>query len=363
MGNLSNDGVISLMIDQGRCSIITEFLRRMQAVIWNRCLLKTRDNRIGLVNQSTQRNDLICILYGCSVPIVLREHNKSPEQLKKEREEHRLATIEEAAKLIQRAWRTRMHERVSLQNIIDQKTLPHLQEGERPRTTRRRSSTRPKPKMKFYNSKWSCIRSRLLWMSNTIGHQVAFLLTSVSLLWYLYLPIRLDLWEDFYGSCIATLCVVKALRVLYSKEFYESAASNVLWLMARKKVPSFAASISSRDASRLFKEAISFVGWSMILWRHAEYSQSRFSSWWSGELLASIVLLFPHLHRIYWLCVQKWDQWLESVLMKPEEPVNDEFDGFYYEIIGECYVHGMMNGEALEWQNEKEVKARVFELR
>jgi hypothetical protein len=156
---------------------------------------------------------------------------------------------------------------------------------------------------------------------------------------------------------------VKALRVLYSKEFYESAASNVLWLMANKKVPSFAPSISGRDASRLFKEAISFAGWSMILWRHAEYSQSRFSTWWNGELLASIVLLFPHLHRTYWMFVQKWDQWLEIVLVKPGEPVNDEFDRFYYEIIGECYVHGMMNGEALEWQNEKEVKARIFELR
>jgi len=366
MGNLSNDGNpldTSLMIDQGRCSIIAEFLRRMQAVIWNRCLLKTMDNRIGLVNQSTQRDDLICILYGCSVPIVLREHIKSPEQLREEREEHRLATIEEAAKLIQRAWRTRMHERVNLQNIIDQKIFPHLEEGERPRTTRRRSSTRPKLKMKFYKSKWNGIRSRLLRMSNTIGHQVAFLLTSVRLLWYLYLPIRLDLWKGFYGSCIATLCVVKAVRALYSKEFYESAASNVLWLMAIKKVPFFAPAISGRDASRLFKEAISFAGWSMILWRHAEYSQSRFSTWWSVELLASIVLLFPHLHRTYWLFVQKWDQWLEIVLMKPDEPVNDEFDQFYYEIIGECYVHGMMNGEALEWQNEKEVKARVFELR
>jgi hypothetical protein len=65
-------------------------------------------------------------LNGCSVPIALREHIKSPEELRKEREEHRLATIEEAAKLIQRAWRTRMHERVSLQNIIDQKIFHNL---------------------------------------------------------------------------------------------------------------------------------------------------------------------------------------------------------------------------------------------
>ena len=93
------------------------------------------------------------------------------------------------------------------------------------------------------------------------------------------------------------------------------------------------------------------------------YTQSRFSTWRNGELLASSVLLFPYLHWMYWLFVQKWDQWLELVLVKPKEIANEKSDRFYYEIVGECYVHGMMNGEALEWQNEKEVKAKFFELR
>jgi hypothetical protein len=51
--------------------------------------------------------------------------------------------------------------------------------------------------------------------------------------------------------------------------------------------------------------------------------------------------------------------------VNPNEAANDDSDRLYCEIVGECYVHGngMMNGEALEWQNEKEVKAKVFELR
>lgn len=36
---------------------------------------------------------------------------------------------------------------------------------------------------------------------------------------------------------------------------------------------------------------------------------------------------------------------------------------YYFELIGECYVHGMMNGDAIGWQNEKGIKPMVFELR
>ena len=35
----------------------------------------------------------------------------------------------------------------------------------------------------------------------------------------------------------------------------------------------------------------------------------------------------------------------------------------YYEVIGECYVHGMMDGEAIEEQNFNKIPSRVFELR
>jgi len=43
----------------------------------------------------------------------------------------------------------------------------------------------------------------------------------------------------------------------------------------------------------------------------------------------------------------------------------------YYKIVGECYIHGMMNGEAIEWQNKtadpsydgQRIMAEVFEIR
>jgi hypothetical protein len=34
----------------------------------------------------------------------------------------------------------------------------------------------------------------------------------------------------------------------------------------------------------------------------------------------------------------------------------------YFEFIGPCYVHNMMNGEALEEQNESLIEVQIFEL-
>ena len=58
---------------------VTKFLRRVQAVICMRRLIKTRDHHfLGLAPMKAKPGDLICILYGCSVPVVLRSFS-SPE--------------------------------------------------------------------------------------------------------------------------------------------------------------------------------------------------------------------------------------------------------------------------------------------
>jgi len=35
----------------------------------------------------------------------------------------------------------------------------------------------------------------------------------------------------------------------------------------------------------------------------------------------------------------------------------------YYRLVGECYVHGMMNGEAIKLQNDNGIQPQTFELR
>jgi hypothetical protein len=57
----------------GDLRIVVSFLRRVQSVIWNRKFFVSKANRwIGLAPTDARVGDLICILYGCSVPVILR---------------------------------------------------------------------------------------------------------------------------------------------------------------------------------------------------------------------------------------------------------------------------------------------------
>jgi hypothetical protein len=68
------------ILNQPKCShIVADFLRRVQSVIWNRrCILSkveiNGDRLFGLAPGGTKVGDMICILFGCSVPVILREH-------------------------------------------------------------------------------------------------------------------------------------------------------------------------------------------------------------------------------------------------------------------------------------------------
>ena len=70
------------IVHRGENSIVASFLRRVQEVIWMKRLIKTEGGRgendlprLGLAPHLTKKRDLICILYGCSVPVVLRKHH------------------------------------------------------------------------------------------------------------------------------------------------------------------------------------------------------------------------------------------------------------------------------------------------
>ena len=51
---------------------VREFLRRVQEVTWGRALIKTKYEHLGLAHESVQEGYYICILYGCSVPVILK---------------------------------------------------------------------------------------------------------------------------------------------------------------------------------------------------------------------------------------------------------------------------------------------------
>jgi len=72
-----------LLNDMSCPSVVVPFLRRVQEVTWGRRLVRTRSDEseesngtgslLALVPTHTKEGDLICILHGCSVPVVLRK--------------------------------------------------------------------------------------------------------------------------------------------------------------------------------------------------------------------------------------------------------------------------------------------------
>ncbi|KAH8600092.1 heterokaryon incompatibility protein-domain-containing protein [Bisporella sp. PMI_857] len=59
--------------------LVKEFLRRVQAVIWNRKFFQTRERSLfGLAPSQARHGDIVCILSGCSVPVVLRKYQYRP---------------------------------------------------------------------------------------------------------------------------------------------------------------------------------------------------------------------------------------------------------------------------------------------
>jgi hypothetical protein len=61
------------LLDSISLSMVKEFLQRVQEVVWNRQLIKTKRGYLGLAPEAAEKGDLVCILYGCSVPVVIRE--------------------------------------------------------------------------------------------------------------------------------------------------------------------------------------------------------------------------------------------------------------------------------------------------
>lgn len=97
------------LISRERNSIIAEFCRRVQAAIWSRCLIKTAINTednpraLGLASEKVKQGDLVCILFGCTVPVILREFRKSEFDLQAEQMQDRIEAMKEAVSMCEDA--------------------------------------------------------------------------------------------------------------------------------------------------------------------------------------------------------------------------------------------------------------------
>ncbi|KAI3317180.1 heterokaryon incompatibility protein-domain-containing protein [Xylariaceae sp. AK1471] len=61
-----------LITNESIPSTVREFLRRVQAVVWNRKFISCGSWLFGLGPRRVQSDDIICLLFGCSVPVALR---------------------------------------------------------------------------------------------------------------------------------------------------------------------------------------------------------------------------------------------------------------------------------------------------
>lgn len=73
------------LIEGDRESVMIEFLKRARDVTWNRRLFRSKQShpgdeegrgRLGLAPKTAMPGDIICILFGCSVPVLLRSRKE-----------------------------------------------------------------------------------------------------------------------------------------------------------------------------------------------------------------------------------------------------------------------------------------------
>jgi hypothetical protein len=62
-------------------------------VIWNRSLIKTKGGALGLVSTNVRVGDWVCIIYGCTVPVILRRKKKDQGALEDEDLEDRVELL------------------------------------------------------------------------------------------------------------------------------------------------------------------------------------------------------------------------------------------------------------------------------
>ena len=55
-------------------ALVNKFMQRVQEVVLNRRLIKTKRGRLGLAPYRAKKEDAVGILFGCSVPVLLRQH-------------------------------------------------------------------------------------------------------------------------------------------------------------------------------------------------------------------------------------------------------------------------------------------------
>lgn len=311
-------------VNEGRCTIVAEFLRRVQATIWNRRLMRTKRGHLGLVSKDARPGDRICVLYGCSVPVVLSMKTKSKAQLAQEKADDEADLNERVA---------------AFARTIKANRDRRLREG-RPLQKRAHAANGIWEVWDYVHLGCVCAMNLYLWYQQSQMLALLLVLTSVQTM-SLFLP------QQGYGR--------------------PSVKRTVRWLSKNRMGWLFVASTTLLLATSLthtFVKAVQGMTLDTVVMSVAYVIL--FPQVWPPNLRSLFGIRYIQSAPTY-LRVRTsrlWQQFRHgrSHQIAPSvQPTEDALE--WCQLVGESYVHGMMNGEAIAWQNEHEVPPHTFEIR
>lgn len=305
-----------LLINEGQCTIVAEFLRRVQAVIWNRSLMRTTKKHLGLVPADAKVGDRICVFYGCSVPVVLRRESLTIERQREEEEQLRKQELAAAARRLQRQWkrhRDRKDKRAAggsgpISPITS--SAKHLQPLIPPKPERLRPLTTEE--MTFQNGATTETISSTAHTENEAA------------------PDKTEREETETEERPAETAPARNSTT----NGWTSNETETRETVPHEEQP-HATNVSDADATTADRNGESTPGQP------------------NGHVIA------PELKLN--VAADKGETNKESLPVEQGPKLPEQ--KYFWRMIGECYVHGMMDGEAIAWQNEEEVKPGIFDLR
>ncbi|KAK0624598.1 heterokaryon incompatibility protein-domain-containing protein [Bombardia bombarda] len=167
---------------------VADFCRRVQEVVVNRRMIKTKNlGRLGLVSgrmvknacsgviEPIKKGDLICVLHGCSVPVVLRRVEKSKRETEHEDKLH-AAALKESVEMVEERWR-------KWQSLSFEEKERSRQKRYRPSPRKQRRPANnevpgPLEKSQTRRYRWSPFRIIVAFRASSFHHRTCTLSTS-----------------------------------------------------------------------------------------------------------------------------------------------------------------------------------------
>jgi hypothetical protein len=373
------------VIEHGRCSIIAEFLRRVQAVIWNRRLMRTGKDHLGLVHEDSREEDYICILYGCNVPVVLRKFKKSTTEMESERADtqaDQLRKEKEAIIKVRAAfrgsrktsgtWKRVWTDPVFMQllwicAIVVFAEYRHGFTFQGALLLNSLLMVLPQPLEKIKRSvdrqTWKEVRRWLLALRLVCAFYLVSHITSwtnhpiegaiISLSLAMLLPFL------FLSEKQRHRVLHQSNRIIFGQPFEEG---DMVRLKMGKKRPESQKAHERHPGPYRIAKRISAVSFELDIPEELNSTQKFFNI----DRLDK-VRNYGYIIRGTWIFdihqkVLKYFKAAPEVMQTVPLP---EPEQYHWQLIGECYVDGMMDGEAIAYQNENRstIKPQIFELR